>query len=162
MKNFDDMVLHFLKDMYYAERAILKSLPELAAAAESGALNAALGQHAEETNAQVQRLEKVFAGLGKPAEGVTCEAVVGLMQETDDVLKGTKAGPVRDAALVACARALESYEVARYGAIAEWLGQKGHAALAAIAEQSLAQARQADARLGQLARQEINPTAAQA
>ena len=90
-----------------------------------------------------------------------CEAVVGLMQETDDVLKETKAGPVRDAALVACARALEGYEVARYGAIAEWLGQKGHTALAAIAEQSLAQARQADAKLGQLARQEINATAAQ-
>ncbi len=100
MRMLDEVILHFLKDMYYAERAILKSLPDLAAAAQNEGLKRALTQHAEETKTQVQRLEKVFAGLGQAAEGVTCEALVGLMQETDDVLKECSgAGPVRDAAL---------------------------------------------------------------
>src|SRR5215204_6617144 len=119
MQKFGDMVLHFLKDMYYAERAILKALPDLAAAVQNDSLRRALTQHAEETRAQVQRLEQVFAGLGHAAEGVTCEALVGLLQETDDVLKENSApGPVRDAALLACAQAVEHYEIARYGALA--------------------------------------------
>src|SRR4051812_26184065 len=104
MQNFDEMVLHFLKDMYYAEQSILKSLPDLAAAAQNEGLKRALTQHMDETRAQVERLTNVFAGLGQRAEGVTCEALVGLTQETDDALKSFGgAGPVRDAALVACA-----------------------------------------------------------
>ena len=90
MTNFDEMVLHFLKDMYYAEQSILKSLPGLAAAAQHEGLKRALTQHADETKTQVQRLEQVFAGLGQSAEGVTCEALVGLMQETDDVPDGVQ------------------------------------------------------------------------
>jgi ferritin-like metal-binding protein YciE len=162
MRTFDEVILHFLKDMYYAERAILKSLPDLAAAAQNEGLKRALTQHAEETKTQVQRLEKLFAGLGQAAEGVTCEALVGLMQETDDVLKECSgAGPVRDAALVACAQAVEHYEVARYGALAEWLNEKGRRDLASLLEQSLEEEKQADAKLNDLAKREINKAAAQ-
>jgi len=160
MQNFDEMVLHFLKDMYYAERSILKSLPDLAAKAQNESLKRALTQHADETRMQVQRLEQVFAGLGQPAEAVTCEALVGLMQETDDVLKEcSAAGPVRDAALLACSQAVEHYEIARYGALVEWLNDKGHGELASVLQLSLEEEKQADAKLSDLAKREINKAA---
>ena len=148
--------------MYYAEQSILKSLPELVAAAQDQELKKkSVTQHIDDTRAQVERLTKVFAGLGQPAEGVTCEALVGLMQETDDVLKEFGgAGPVRDAALVACAQAVEHYEIARYGALAEWLREKGYRDLASLMEESLEEEKQADAKLNDLAKREINRAAA--
>jgi ferritin-like metal-binding protein YciE len=162
MQNFDEMILHFLKDMYYAEQAILRSLPRLAAEAQNEGLKRALTEHANETKAQVHRLEQVFTGLSQTAQGVTCEALVGLIQETDDVLKEfSGAGPVRDAALVACAQAVEHYEIARYGALAEWLNEKGHRDLASLMEDSLEEEKQADAKLNDLAKREINKAAAQ-
>ena len=161
MQSFDEMVLHFLKDMYYAERSILKALPDLSAAAQNDGLKEALRHHTDETKTQVQRLEQVFAGLGHAPEGVTCEALVGLMQETDDVLKECRAsGPVRDAALLACAQAVEHYEIARYGALAEWLNDRGRRDLASLLERSLEEEKRADAKLNDLAKREINKAAA--
>ena len=127
MKTQDDLFTHFLKDMYYAERAILKSLPELIGAAQSDQLKQALQDHAEETRTQVGRLDQVFRAFGQPAEGVTCEAMVGLLQDSADVLKESgNAGPIRDAAIIACAQAVEHYEIARYGTLAggprTWVG----------------------------------------
>lgn len=160
MKTPDELFLHFLKDMYYAERAILKSLPELVGAAQGEELKQALQHHAEETRTQVGRLDQVFTALGRPAEGVTCEAVVGLLQESDDVLKESgQAGPIRDAAIIACAQAVEHYEIARYGTLAQWAKDMGRSEVAALLEQSLQEEKQADARLNQIAMGGINRAA---
>jgi ferritin-like metal-binding protein YciE len=138
MKTGEDLVLHFLKDMYYAEKALLKLFPEVAAAAKSHALKIALEKHTEETKTQLTRLEGVFRSLGRPVEAMTCEAMVGMIQETDDVLKES-GGPsaIRDAALAACVKAIEHYEIARYGSIAGWLEVMGHVDAAKSLRQSI-------------------------
>ena len=138
MKTGEDLVLHFLKDMYYAEKAVLKLFPEVAAAAQSNALKIALDKHAGETKAQLTRLEGVFRSLGRPVEAKTCEAIVGMIQETDDVLiKGGGPSAIRDAALAACVKAIEHYEIARYGSIAGWLEVMGHVDAAKSLRQSI-------------------------
>ena len=160
MKTQDELFLHFLKDMYYAERAILKSLPDLIGAAQSETLKQALQHHAEETKGQVERLDQVFKALGRPAEGVTCEAMVGLLQESDDVLKESgNAGPIRDAAIIACAQAMEHYEIARYGTLAQWAKDMGRAEVASLLDQSLQEEKQADATLSQIAEGGVNKAA---
>jgi ferritin-like metal-binding protein YciE len=155
MKTLEDVVLHFLKDMYYAEKAVLKLFPELVSAAEHDGLKKILLKHADQTKAQIARLEKVFSVLGKPVEAVTCEAIIGLVQETDDVVKHTSPGAVRDAALVACVTAIEHYEIARYGTIASWLEVMGHAAAAALLRQSMQEDSEADAKLNDVTGQLI-------
>jgi ferritin-like metal-binding protein YciE len=146
--------------MYYAERAILKSLPDLVAAAQSENLKQALRHHAEETKAQVGRLDEVFKALGRVAEGVTCEAMVGLLQESDEVLKESgNAGPIRDAAIIACAQAVEHYEIARYGTLAQWARDGGRAEVATLLERSLEEEKQADAKLNQIAKDGVNQAA---
>ena len=138
MKTGEDLVLHFLKDMYYAENAVLKLFPEVAAAAQSNALKIALDKHTGETKAQLTRLEGVFRSLGRPVEAKTCEAIVGMIQETDDVLiKGGGPSAIRDAALAACVKAIEHYEIARYGSIAGWLEVMGHVDAAKSLRQSI-------------------------
>ena len=151
MRTLKDVALHFLKDMYYAEKAVLKLFPELVTAAENDGLKKILLKHAEQTKAQLARLEKVFAALGHPVEAVTCEAIIGLIQETDDVLKHTSSGAVRDAALVACVAAIEHYEIARYGTIAAWLESMGHPEAASLLRQSMQEDSEADAQLSDVA-----------
>jgi benzoyl-CoA 2,3-dioxygenase component A len=115
MKTFKTLFLHFLQDMYYAEQQILKTLPKVIAATENSKLRASLEEHVGETRDQIVRLEKVFESLGEPVQGVTCEAILGLLQETEDVLKETGGkGPVQDAGIIACAQAIEHYEIARF------------------------------------------------
>ena len=138
MKTGEELVLHFLKDMYYAEKAVLKLLPELVTAASSDVLREALKKHTEETKAQLSRLEGVFTTLRRPVEAMTCEAIVGLIQETDDLLKETGgSGAIRDAALAACVQAIEHYEIARYGSLARWLEAMGHTDAAKSLRQSI-------------------------
>ncbi len=156
MKTLNDVVLHFLKDMYYAETAVLKLFPELVAAAENDGLKKIFLKHAEQTKAQLVRLETVFAALGRPVEAVTCEAIIGLIQETDDVVKDTSPGAVRDAALVACVAAIEHYEIARYGTIAAWLEAMGHAEAASLLRQSMQEDSEADAQLNAITTRVIN------
>ena len=138
MKTGEELVLHFLKDMYYAEKAVLRLLPELVAAASSEQLKQTLQKHTEETKAQLARLEGVFTSLRRPVEAATCEAIVGLIQETDALLKET-GGPsaIRDAALAASVQAIEHYEIARYGSMARWLEALGHADAAKSLRQSI-------------------------
>src|SRR5579864_9366499 len=120
MKTMTDLTLHFLQDMYYAERQILKALPKMAKAAENPQLKQALMHHREETEGQVERLQKAFEALGKRARGQTCEAINGLIEEGDEVVEEFEQGTVRDAGIVACAQAVEHYEMARYGTIVAW------------------------------------------
>lgn len=155
MKTLEDVVLHFLKDMYYAEKAVLKLFQDLVSAAEYDGLKKILLKHADQAKAQIARLEMVFSALGKPVEAVTCEAIIGLIQETDDVVKDTSPGAVRDAALVACVKAIEHYEIARYSTIAAWLDGMGHAEAAALLWQSMQEDSEADAKLNEVTGQLI-------
>ena len=118
--SYKDLTLHFVKDVYYAERQIMKTLPKLVKAAQSPELKQAFTAHREETQGQVERLQKVFEAMGKRAQGVTCEAINGLIEECEELIEATEAGPVRDAGLIACAQAIEHYEIARYGALIAW------------------------------------------
>ena len=118
--------MHFLQDVYYAERQLLKALPKMAKNAQEAALKEAFTAHREETVHQIERLEQVFEHLGKRPKGVPCEAIKGLIEETEEVLADSDVGAVRDAGLVACGQAVEHYEMARYGALIAWAQAGGH------------------------------------
>ena len=102
MKSLDDLFMHFLQDIYYAERQLLKALPKMAKNAQTPALKEAFTTHREETVHQIERLEQVFEHLGKRAKGVPCEVIKGLIEETEEVLGDSDVGAVRDAGLIAC------------------------------------------------------------
>jgi ferritin-like metal-binding protein YciE len=155
-KELSDLFLHFLQDVYYAERQILKALPKLAQAAESESLKQALSHHREETEQQVERLQQVFDSLGKRARGTTCEAIQGLIEEGDDVVNDFEAGPVRDAGIAACAQAVEHYEMARYGALIAWAKVAGHLDAVRLLEATLQEEKKADSLLNQIANDELN------
>ncbi|PPQ26768.1 YciE/YciF ferroxidase family protein [Rhodopila globiformis] len=158
-KGSDELILSFVQDIYYAERQILKTLPKMAKAAASSELKEAFTQHREETQGQVERLQKVFEALGKRARGVTCEAINGLIEEGEEVIEDFPEGSVRDAGLAACAQAIEHYEMARYGALIAWAKSAGRTEVASLLEETLAEEKKADALLNQLANKSINPQA---
>ncbi|RWL99798.1 MAG: ferritin-like domain-containing protein [Mesorhizobium sp.] len=114
-----------LKDIYYAEKKILKTLPKMAKAAQSEEVSAAFEKHLTETEGQVDRLEQVFEMLGKPARGKTCPAIDGIIEEGSEVLEEYKDEPALDAGLVAAAQSVEHYEIARYGTLIAWAEELG-------------------------------------
>ena len=131
-KTLNDLFLENLKDIYYAERKILKALPKMARGAQSADLKAAFEKHTEETQTHVERLQQVFEILGKRAVGKTCPAIEGIIEEGEEVLETFKDSPAIDAGLVAAAQAVEHYEMARYGTLKRWaevLGMKDAAKL---------------------------------
>jgi ferritin-like metal-binding protein YciE len=160
MKTVDDLFLHFLQDIYFAERQILKALPEMAKAAASEDLKDALVAHREETEGQVDRLKEVFRLIGKPAHAKTCEAIQGLLEEGKEILEEFPEGPVRDAGIIACAQAVEHYEMARYGALIAWAGTSGKDDVVALLEETLAEEKKADETLTELAENDVNEQAA--
>lgn len=155
-KNFDDMMLMFLQDVYYAERQILKGLPKLAKAASHPKLREAFMLHRDETQQQVERLQKAFEVLGKRARGITCEAINGLIEESEEVVENFPEGPVRDGGLAACAQAIEHYEMARYGTMVAWAKAAGKQELVQLFEETLAEEKKTDQLLNQLANSELN------
>ena len=159
MKTSDDLFLHFLQDIYYAERQILKALPKMAKAAQSDKLKQALTHHKEETEHQVQRLQQVFEANGKPARAKTCEAIQGLVEEGEEVVGDFEQGAVRDAGIAACAQAVEHYEMARYGALIAWAKAGGHQNVVSLLEQTLTEEKKADTLLNEIANSELNPKA---
>jgi ferritin-like metal-binding protein YciE len=159
MATLNDLTLHFLQDVYYAERQILKALPKMTKAATNEKLKQAFIHHREETEHQVERLQQVFEQMGKRARGTTCEAIQGLIEEGDDVIAEFEAGPVRDAGLAACAQAIEHYEMARYGALIAWAKAGGMNDAAKLLEATLAEEKKADQLLNEIAGAEVNRTA---
>lgn len=159
METLDDLFLHILKDVYYAEKAITKALPKLARNAQSEALAKAFTDHREETMGQVERLEQVFQLLGQRAKAETCEAIKGLIDEGDEIIEEFDEGPVRDAGLLACAQAVEHYEMGRYGALIAWAKTLGRSDAAELLRQNLDEEKQADQLLSRLATSEINKAA---
>jgi ferritin-like metal-binding protein YciE len=154
----NELTLHFLRDIYFAERQILKALPKMAKAAENEALKQALTHHREETEQQIERLQQVFEHLGKRARGQTCEAIQGILEEGEQVIEEFEAGPIRDAGIIASAQAVEHYEMARYGTLIAWTREAGHDVATALLEQTLAEEKQADSLLTQMANGQSKPT----
>jgi ferritin-like metal-binding protein YciE len=158
-KTMKDLLLTFMQDVYYAERQILKALPKLAKASQTDELKNALLHHREETQGQVDRLQKAFEALGKRARGQTCEAINGLIEEGEEIIEEFESGPIRDAGILACAQAVEHYEMARYGTIVAWAKACGAEDVARLMHATLEEEKRADTTLHQLAQQSLNQQA---
>ncbi len=154
-----DLFYDYLRDIYYAEKAIMKSLPKLERAATNPDLKAAFARHRDETEGQVERLQKIFELLGKPARAKTCEAINGITEEANELLEDSQPGPVRDAGLVAAAQAVEHYEIGRYGAMIAWAKAQQRQEIVQLLEQTLAEEKNTDALLNKLANGKINQEA---
>jgi ferritin-like metal-binding protein YciE len=122
-KGLEDLFLDGLKDIYYAEKKILKALPKMAKNADSDEVAAAFEKHEAETESHVKRLEQVFQLFDKPARGKTCPAIDGILEEGAEIMQDYKKAPALDAGLVAAAQSVEHYEIARYGTLIAWAEQ---------------------------------------
>ena len=160
IKTLDDLFTHMLQDIYYAEQQITKTLPKMIDKAGSPELKQAFEKHLRETETQVSRLEQVFGTLAKPVKGVTCAAIDGIISETKEIMGDVGDQEVLDAALIAGAQAVEHYEITRYGTLAAFARQLGHAEAAAMLEKTLAEESATDAALTRLAGASVNRRAA--
>ena len=158
-KELDALFIEALKDIYYAERKILRALPKMARAAQSEQLKAAFQQHREETEGHKERLDQVFEMLGRRPQGKTCPAIDGIIEEGEEVMDTFKGTPALDAGLVAAAQAVEHYEMARYGTLCAWAKVLGMDDAVTVLSQTLEEEKKTDQTLNQLAESEINQTA---
>ena len=124
-KGLEDLFLATLKDVYYAEKQILRALPKMAKAAESDELRQAFEKHRAETEGHVERLEEVFEAIGKKAQGKTCEAIQGIIEEGKEIMEDFAESEALDAGLIAAAQAVEHYEISRYGTLRTWAQELG-------------------------------------
>ncbi len=160
VKSIDDLFLHTLKDIYYAEKQIYKSLPKMVKGAQAPELKKAFEKHREETAHQIERLETIFEGLGTAARGVRCEAMDGILAEASEVMSEIEDAHVRDAGVVAAAQTVEHYEIARYGALIAWADQLGLSDASRLLHETIEEEKKTDQALTQLAQQTINRKAA--
>ena len=159
-KDLNDLFLDTLKDIYYAEKQILKALPKMAKAASSDKLRAAFEKHHGETEGQVDRLEQIFQLLDKPARGKTCEAIDGIIEEAKKVMEEFKGAGALDAGLAASAQAVEHYEIARYGTLKTWARELGLSDAATLLDETLKEEIKADRLLSEIALKGLNKRAA--
>jgi len=160
IQTLDDLFIHTLKDVLYAERKILKALPRMERKATDANLKAALSKHLGETEEHVVRLEEVFDSIGKPARGAKCDAMVGLIEEAEGLMADIQDPETMDAAIISLAQAVEHYEIARYGTLVAWAKQLGHTKPAALLKATLDEEYGADKALSKLAEQRLNAAAA--
>jgi ferritin-like metal-binding protein YciE len=160
MKTLDDLFVHMLRDIYYAEKQILKTLPKMARKADSSALREAFEQHQSETEGHVERLEKVFELRDLKARGVTCEAINGILEEGKEIMTEAEEPDTRDAGMIAAAQAVEHYEITRYGTLVAWAKQLGHEDAAKLLQETLEEEKKTDQLLSKLAEQTLNRQAA--
>ena len=156
---FEDLFLHQLQDVYYAEHQITKALPTMIDKATDPALKAGFQTHLTETEGQIERLDRVFAMLGEEARGATCPAIEGIIKEAKDVAGDIADKAVLDAALIASAQAVEHYEITRYGTLIAWANQLGQSEIAAILQQTLDEEYATDDKLTAMATATANPAA---
>ena len=159
-KHLNDLFLDTLKDIYYAEKQILKALPKMAKAASSDKLRAAFEKHEGETENQVERLEQIFQLIDKPARGKTCEAIQGILDEGKEIMDEYKGCEALDAGLIAAAQAVEHYEISRYGTLKQWALQLGMKDAARLLDETLQEERKTDVSLTTLAEASVNLAAA--
>jgi ferritin-like metal-binding protein YciE len=160
IKTMDDLFLHQMQDIYYAEQQIVKNLPTMIEKASDAGLKSAFQSHLAETNGHVSRLEQAFKTLGKEPKGVDCEAIDGILAEAKSVAGDVADKKVLDAALLASAQAVEHYEITRYGTLIAWAKELGHTGVIAAFEQNLKEEKAADEKLSAVGEQRVNRKAA--
>lgn len=159
-KSLEDLFVNLLKDIYYAEKQVLKALPKMAKKADSDELRQAFEHHLEETKGQVERLEQVFALCDLKPTAKSCPAIKGILEEGEEDMKEAKNPDVLDAGMIADAQAVEHYEIARYGTMIAWAKQLGMTDSASLLQQTLDQEYSADRLLTKLAEGSLNRQAA--
>jgi ferritin-like metal-binding protein YciE len=155
-KDLNALFLDTLKDIYYAEKQIYKSLPKMAKAAASEQLRAAFEKHHDETEGQIERLEQVFELIGKPARGKKCDAIEGILDEGKEIMEEYEDEPALDAGLLAAAQAVEHYEISRYGTLKAWANKLGLKDAAKLLDQTLAEEKKTDETLTKIAETAVN------
>jgi ferritin-like metal-binding protein YciE len=160
IKKMDDLFMHQLRDIYYAEKQIVKALPDMVEKSTNPQLKQGFQTHLRETENHVKRLDQAFDLLGKKASGVDCPAIDGIIKEAKEVAGEVDDKAVLDAALIAAAQAVEHYEMTRYGTLIAWAKQLGHANVAALLAQTLEEERATDKKLTSMAESQVNRKAA--
>jgi ferritin-like metal-binding protein YciE len=158
-KTLDDLFHETLRDIYYAEKQILKALPRMARVAQTSELKQAFETHRDQTEGQVERLERVFEIIGKSPRGKTCEAINGIIEEGKEVMEDFAESPALDAGLLAGAQAVEHYEISRYGTLISWARQLGRDDAAKLLQETLQEESETDKLLTGIAEQAVNAAA---
>ena len=160
IKTMDDLFIHTLQDIYYAENQITKALPKMIDKAADPQLKQAFQTHLTETQGQIKRLEQVFQMHGQPVKGVTCAAMDGIIEEAQEIMGDADDDEVRDAAMLAAAQAVEHYEITRYGTLIAYAQQLGRNDCASVLQQNLDEEKATDRKLTALAESKVNRKAA--
>jgi ferritin-like metal-binding protein YciE len=160
IKTLNDLFVHQLRDIYYAEKQIVQALPEMIEKAKDPGLKQGFESHLGETKNHVKRLEQVFKMHGVEAKGVECPAIDGIIEEADEIIGEVDDKKVLDAALIAAAQAVEHYEITRYGTLIAWAKQLGRPDCASVLQENLEEEKAADSKLTSLAEGNINVKAA--
>jgi len=158
-KKLDELFHDTLKDIYFAEKKILATLPKMAKAAQNEELKAAFEKHRGETEAQIERLEQVFEAIDKKPQGKTCAAIVGITDEGAEIMAEYKGSPALDAGLLAAAQAVEHYEISRYGTLIAWAEQLGLDEAIPLLQETLDEEEATDEALTEIAKTAINQEA---
>jgi ferritin-like metal-binding protein YciE len=161
IKSLDDLFVHTLQDIYYAEQQITKALPKMISKVTTPELKQGFEKHLGETRNQIKRLEQVFQMHGESPKAVTCPAIDGILEEANEILGDSKDSDVIDAAAAAAAQAVEHYEIARYGTLIAWARELGRDDCAGVLEQTLAEEKATDLKLTEIAEARLNRLAAQ-
>jgi len=159
IKTMNDLFVHTLQDIYYAENQITKALPKMADQATNPMLRQGFEKHLQETETHIRNLEEVFQLLGMEPKGVNCPAIDGIIKESNEIVSEVDDKNVLDAALIAAAQAVEHYEITRYGTLITWAQELGHADCVAALKRNLADEKATDLKLTELAESRINSAA---
>jgi ferritin-like metal-binding protein YciE len=159
MKSMEELFHAMLQDVYFAEKQLLKALPKMAKKASDEKLANAFLKHRDQTEGQIERLDKAFEMIGKKPKGKKCEAILGIIEEGKEVMEEVEDDEVLDAGLIAAAQAAEHYEIARYGTLCAWAKQLGKPQLARLLNQTLEEEKQTDELLTKLAETSVNQAA---
>jgi len=155
-KDLRELFHDTLKDIYFAEKKILSTLPKMAKAAQSEELRAAFEKHETETEGHVERLEQVFEELGEAPRGKTCDAIMGIIEEGKEIMQEYKGMPALDAGLLAAAQAVEHYEMSRYGSLKTWATELGLKQAVKLLDATLTEEKKTDATLSEIAKARVN------
>ncbi len=159
--SLEALLLHEVKDLYHAEKQLIKALPKVAKKASSPELKNALEEHLQQTEGHVNRLEQVFEMLGQPPKAVKCKAMAGILEEGEETLKLEATPETLDAAIITSAQKVEHYEIASYGSLANWASMLGRNDIKALFGQTLEEEKQTDEKLTSLAQSGINQGSAE-
>ncbi|MBO0906301.1 ferritin-like domain-containing protein [Jiella sp. MQZ13P-4] len=159
VKSLDDLFLHTLQDIYYAEKTITKALPKMSKKVTSTDVKKAFDSHLEETKGQIERLEAVFKSLGQKPKAEKCPAIEGIVSEAEELMDEIEDAETLDAALIAAAQAVEHYEMTRYGTLVSWAETLGHTEAITLLGETLKQEKAADAKLTKIAESKVNKKA---